>query len=123
LLAAGLITTGWASTWSGLWISGLVFGVGAALVEPSFRAELSRAAERFQGEAQGLNSAVQSLARVVAFKGFLTLFSAFSPEVAFAGAGSLAVLAALLASLSLRAPAEEIRFARSLEEEGQLPPS
>jgi hypothetical protein len=101
LLSGGLICVGFVATWGALWAAGAVCGTGAALVEPTFRAELSRAGEQFQGEAQGLNSSVQSLARVTAFLVFPWLFSAAAAETTFAAAGGLAALAALLAWVGL----------------------
>jgi multidrug resistance protein len=102
LLAVGLVGVGFVATWGALCAAGAVCGTGAALVEPTFRAELSRVGEDFQGEAQGLNSSVQSLARVTAFLIFPWLFAAVPVEVVFGVAGTLAGLAAILAHVGLR---------------------
>lgn len=62
-MVVGLIGVAFAGGWGLMIAASLLFGLGIALLTPTFTAELSRVAEDVQGEAQGLNASAQSLAR------------------------------------------------------------
>jgi predicted MFS family arabinose efflux permease len=105
LLALGLLWTGIAARWDLLIAASALLGVGAGVVEPTFRGELSRVNEALQGEVQGLHSSAQSLARAAAFALFPALYESWSPEWVFAFASASGFAALLIGALGLRAPA------------------
>ena len=105
LLALGLFWTGTAARWDLLVGASALLGLGAGVVEPTFRGELSRVSEAIQGEVQGLHSSAQSLARALAFWLFPLLYEGFTPEWVFALASLCGVAALAIALLGLRAPA------------------
>jgi len=111
LLAVALLGIGLASQWVWVLAAGALVGVGAGLVEPTFRSELSRVGQVAQGEAQGLNGSAQSLARASAFLVFPYLYDRLSPEWVFGGAALLSVVAYALARGGLHAsfPSSEAR--------------
>jgi len=92
ILGAGLSATGFVHSFRSLILAAVVLGTGAGLVEPTYRSQLARAAKSVQGEAQGLNASVQSLARSAAFLVFPALYGRFAPEWVFTGAGLLCLL-------------------------------
>ena len=81
----------------------LLFGLGAALLTPTFTAELSRAAEDVQGEAQGMNASAQSFARVVGPLLFTWLYVPPGNALPYLLGAALCLLALLLAWRGLRA--------------------
>jgi MFS family permease len=92
LMAGGLLAAAWVRTWPGVIAAGLAIAVGFALHTPTLTALLSHAAEGVHGEAQGLNSAVQALARVVGPPVFAVLYDE-AQWTAYALGAALALLA------------------------------
>jgi MFS transporter, DHA1 family, multidrug resistance protein len=105
LLTLGLLFTGAAARWDVLLAAAALLGLGAGVVEPTFRGELSRVSEAIQGEIQGLHSSAQSLARALAFWLFPRLYEGLAPDyvVVFALASLSGAAALLIALTSLRA--------------------
>lgn len=112
LLAIGLLGVGHAGAWPELWLWASLLGVGSALLLPTFTAELSRAAEGLQGEAQGLNTSVQSLARAIGPVLATALYR-------FHGPGSTYVVASVLVGAALLVARNGLR--PSLETATSLP--
>jgi MFS family permease len=102
LLALGLLWTGIAGHWYLVIAASALFGLGAGIVEPTFRGELSRLSEGIQGEVQGLHSSAQSLARAVAFGLFPWLYEKWTPDQVFALAALCGVAALGIALTGLR---------------------
>jgi len=115
LLAIGLLGVGRAGTWPELWLWASLLGVGSALLLPTFTAELSRAAEGLQGEAQGLNTSVQSLARAIGPVLATALYRFQGPGSTYVVASVLVGAALLVARGGLR-PSLELEAATSLPE-------
>jgi DHA1 family multidrug resistance protein-like MFS transporter len=105
LLSLGLLWTGMAERWGLLIAASALLGVGAGVVEPTFRGELSRVSEAIQGEVQGLHSSAQSLARALAFALFPALYESWMPEWVFALAAASGVAALGIGVAALRSPA------------------
>jgi multidrug resistance protein len=102
LLAVGLLGTGAAGSWGSLWLWVSLLGTGSALLLPTFTAELSRAAEGLQGEAQGLNTSVQSLARALGPVLATALYRFHGPRSTYVVASVLVAVALLVARGGLR---------------------
>ena len=82
----------WVQSWAAVIVSGCLVVSGFALHTPTLTALLSRAAEGVQGEAQGLNASVQSLARFAGPIVFAPLYD-WAPWAPFALAAGLCALA------------------------------
>jgi len=98
MAAAGVAGLAVPGSWTPLVVSAFVLGTGSALLTPTFTAELSRAAEQVQGEAQGLNSSAQSLGRAVGPLLFLGLYQSTGtvwPYLVAGGLGALGLCVAL----------------------------
>jgi MFS family permease len=93
LMGLGLAGVGAAQQAVPLVAAGLTVAVGFALLTPTFNAQLSRAAEGFQGEAQGLNSTAQALSRVVGPVLFLALYQSLGSASPYLAAATLCLLA------------------------------
>ncbi|MCE2390648.1 MAG: MFS transporter [Proteobacteria bacterium] len=92
LMGAGLLSVIWVQSWAAVIVSGCLVVSGFALHTPTLTALLSRAAEGVQGEAQGLNASVQSLARFAGPIVFAPLYD-WAPWAPFALAAGLCALA------------------------------
>jgi predicted MFS family arabinose efflux permease len=103
LVSLSLATVGGIEAWGGMFAAAAVFGLGGGMVEPAFRAELSRVGELIQGEAQGLHTSAQSLARVVAFAFFPWCYARLGAEWVYSLAAFLCAGAFFTARLGLRA--------------------
>jgi len=96
-LVVGTFGVGVTGSWTGmLWLAALL-GLGTGLQLPTFTAELSRAAEQVQGEAQGLNASAQSLGRAVGPLVFTALYQISGPVAAFSIAAAVCAAGAGLA--------------------------
>jgi multidrug resistance protein len=102
LLAVGLAGLGFANNWYAMALAAGTLALGAALQTPTFTAELSRGAEEFAGEAQGLNSSAMSLGRVVGPLLFTALYSAAGTVIPYLVAGLVVLLALVLAIFRVR---------------------
>ena len=98
----GLVGLTAAADWGWLATAAMLVGAGSALLTPTFTAELSRAAERIQGEAQGLNASAQSLGRAVGPLLFASLYQSAGGAVTYAVAGAVCALALGVAWRPLR---------------------
>lgn len=107
LLALGLLGVGLAPDFWLLLVASLVLSLGAALQAPTFAAELSRAAESVQGEAQGLASSAQSLGRAIGPLVATGLYGAAGAAVCYAASAALCVVGLALAWRRLRASLPE----------------
>jgi MFS transporter, DHA1 family, multidrug resistance protein len=112
LLAGGLLGVGHSASWGALWLWASLLGVGSALLLPTFTAELSRAAEGLQGEAQGLNTSVQSLARAIGPVLATSLYRLHGPTSAYVAASVLVGAALLVARGGLRTSFETAELPR-----------
>ncbi|MCP4003251.1 MAG: MFS transporter [bacterium] len=97
VMGTGLVGVGLSMNASTLVASGLTVALGFALLTPTFNAALSRAAEGFQGEAQGFNSTAQALSRVVGPVAFLFLYQAVGSASPYFLAAALCAIAARIA--------------------------
>ena len=99
LQAIGLLGLGFAPSWTWVALSSLLLAAGSALLLPTFTAQLSRAAEDVQGEAQGLNASAQSLGRAAGPMVFTLLYQQTGTVFPYLGA---ALVTALGLALALR---------------------
>jgi MFS family permease len=106
IMGLGLLGVGASMGASALIASGLTVAVGFALLTPTFNATLSRAAEGFQGEAQGFNSTAQALARVVGPLSFLALYQSAGSAAPYVLAAGLCAIAAGIAWRADDSPAQ-----------------
>ncbi len=97
VMGLGLLTVGMAGAAPGLVAGGLMVATGFALLTPTYNAIFSRAAEGYQGEAQGLNNTAQSLSRVVGPTLFLALYQNVSQTAPYLVAAGVCVLAIVVA--------------------------
>lgn len=102
LQGLGLLGLAFESGWGGMASATILIGFGSALLMPTFTAELSRAAEDVQGEAQGLNASVQSLGRAVGPVVFTLLYQTSGTILPYVVAAACCALAAGIASRGLR---------------------
>lgn len=110
LLAIGLAGLGLADAWWSLIATAMVLGIGAALLTPTFLAELSRAGASVQGEAQGLNASAQSLGRAVGPLVFTSLYVGLGTRLPYLIAAGVVLLSLTVTRGGLRsslAQAEE----------------
>ena len=114
LVALSVGAVGGINAWAGMLTAGAVYGLGGGLVEPAFRAELSRVGSLVQGEAQGLTTSAQSLARTVAFYLFPWCYQALGAPVVYGLAALICAAAFFTARLGLRAAASELQDRASL---------
>ena len=103
LLTGGLLGLGFAQSWAWMITCAGLLAVGAALLTPAFTAELSRAAEAVQGEAQGLNSSAQSLGRAVGPLIFTSLYQTQGTVVPYLTAAACCAIGLAIAARRLRA--------------------
>jgi multidrug resistance protein len=107
LMALGLVSFGWVSSWTGFTLAGLGVASGFALLSPTLNSLLSRAAESAQGDAQGLNGSATALSRVVAPLLFTSgLWPRAGAPGTFGVAAVLCTLALAVALLRFRSPVE-----------------
>ncbi len=92
----GLLGLVLAHDWPTVIAAALAVGIGSALLTPTFTAELSRAAERRQGEAQGLNASAQSLGRAIGPLIFTPVYQYVSGGATYALAGAVCALALVI---------------------------
>ena len=106
-LVIGTFGVGVVTSWSSMLALAVVLGLGTGLQMPTFTAELSRAAEQFQGEAQGLNASALSLGRAIGPVVFTALYQFSGPALAFSVAAGLCAVGVLLSlrGLQSRLPA------------------
>ena len=97
LQLVGLVALGFAGLWWSVAAAAVLVGAGSALLTPTFTAELSRAAERIQGEAQGLNASAQSLGRALGPLLFTPLYPLGGGRYTYLSAALICGLALLLA--------------------------
>ena len=102
LQVIGLLGLGFAPSWSWLISFAVLLAAGSALLTPTFTAELSRAAEDVQGEAQGLNASAQSLGRATGPMIFTLLYQQLGSVVPYVAAALLTALGLALALRRLR---------------------
>ena len=109
-LVVGTFGVGVVESWTGMLSLGALLGLGTGLQLPTFTAELSRAAEQVQGEAQGLNASAQSLGRALGPVFFTAIYQHSGPVLAFSIAAALCALGAVFAigGLQSRLPAVAI---------------
>ena len=102
LQLVGLAGVGLAGGWAALLTSAVLVGLGSALLTPTFTAELSRAGESVQGQAQGMNASAQSLARALGPPAFTAVYGAVGATAPYLIAAGVGLLALLLAWRPLR---------------------
>ncbi len=101
LMIAALVSIALMGSWAGLIAGGILLSIGFSMLTPTFNAQLSRAAEGIQGEAQGLNNSAQSLSRMVGPLAFISMYSWLGTSTPYLVASLLCVLALVLAALRL----------------------
>jgi len=106
LQAIGLGGLALSETWTLLAVSGGVLALGNALLLPTGIAEMSRAAESLQGEAQGLRQSAESLGRVVGPLLLLPLYQIAGPAVTYVVAAVVTLGALAVAFTSFRSRLE-----------------
>jgi MFS family permease len=109
-MGAGLLGVAWAFSWPALIGAGALSMLGFALHSPTLSALISRGAGELQGEAQGLNSSAQSLARVAGPVLFARLYE-IEAWMPYALGAALCVVALVVAARGPREPAETARAA------------
>lgn len=104
VMAVGLAGIAAAHGWVSISAGGALMALGYSVLSPTFTAQLSRAAEGVQGEAQGLNNSAQSLSRVFGPLLFVTLYSWAGTPTPYLVASLLCLVALGLAAARLDPP-------------------
>ena len=101
LMVVALVLVALMNSWAGLVAGGFLLSTGFSMLAPTFNAQLSRAAEGIQGEAQGLNNSAQSLSRMVGPLAFISMYSWLGTPTPYLVASFLCLLALVLAAIRL----------------------